>query len=73
VILRALALLRLAEGARPRIAKFARLTAEAIREIGHRLQVGCAERALYDKQRSKAREVPGTLAVLRQQQVARMR
>ena len=54
-MLRALALLQLAKGASaPRIAAVIPLTAQAIRNVGHRYQRGGLERALYEKQRPGA-------------------
>jgi putative transposase len=58
VVLRALALLQLAEGvSAPRIGKVMPLTPQAIRKIGHRYQEGGLERALYDGKRPGASEV----------------
>jgi transposase len=58
VVLRALALLQLAKGASaPQIANVVPLTAQAIRNIGHRYQQGGLERALYERQRPGAAEV----------------
>src|SRR5512144_1607517 len=58
VVLRALALLQLAKGASaPQIANVVPLTAQAIRNIGHRYQQGGLARALYEKQRPGAAEV----------------
>jgi transposase len=58
VVLRALALLRLADGvSAPRIAGMVPLTAQAIRKIGHRYQEGGLERALYEKERPGAAEL----------------
>ena len=58
VVLRALALLRLAKGASaPQIANVVPLTAEAIRGIGRRYQQGGLDRARYEKQRPGAVEV----------------
>ncbi len=58
VVLRALALLQLAQGvSAPQIAKVVHLTAEAIRGIGRRYQQGGLERALYEKHRPGAAEV----------------
>jgi transposase len=55
VVLRALALLQLAEGvSAPRIAKMVPLTAQAIRRIGHRYEQEGLERALYEKERPGA-------------------
>src|ERR1700691_5987093 len=67
VVLRALALLQLAEGvSAPRIAGMVPLTAQAIRKIGHRYQEGGLERALYEKER------PGAVAVLEDSQKQRI-
>jgi transposase len=58
VVLRAVALFQLAQGSSaPRIAAVVPLTAQAIRNIGHRYQAGGLERALYEKQRPGAAEV----------------
>src|SRR6185436_15041165 len=58
VILRALALLQLAEDASaPRIAKVIPLTPQAIRRLGHRYQQAGLQGALYEKQRPGATEV----------------
>ena len=58
VVLRALALLQLAEGvSAPRVAQSLPLTPQAVRKIGHRYQDGGIERALYDKPRPGAEEV----------------
>ena len=58
VVLRALALLQLAKGASaPQIANIVPLTAQAVRNIGHRYQQGGLERALYERQRPGAAEV----------------
>jgi putative transposase len=58
VVLRALALLRLAEGvSAPQIAARIPLTAQAIRKIGHRYQEAGLERALYEKERPAAAAV----------------
>jgi putative transposase len=55
VVLRALALLQLAEGvSAPRIAGMVPLTAQAIRKIGHRYQEAGLERALYETERPRA-------------------
>jgi putative transposase len=56
VVLRALALLHLAEGATaPQAARFLKkLTPKAIRSIAHRYAQGGVERALYEKQRPGA-------------------
>ncbi|MGA8594534.1 MAG: helix-turn-helix domain-containing protein [Bryobacteraceae bacterium] len=67
VVLRALALLRLAEGvSAPRIAGMAPLTAQAIRKIAHRYQEAGIERAVYEKER------PGAVAVLEDSQKQRI-
>jgi putative transposase len=59
VVLRALAMCQLAEGASaPQIAKIIPLTAQAIRNIGRRYQQSGLESALFEKQR------PGAAAVL---------
>ncbi len=58
VVLRALALLQLANGtAAPRIAAAVPLTAQAIRNIGRRYLEGGLDRALYERQRPGAAEV----------------
>ena len=58
VVLRALALLQLAEDASaPRIAKVIPLTPQAIRRLGHRYQQAGLAGALYEKQRPGAAEV----------------
>jgi putative transposase len=58
VVLRALALLQLAKGASaPQIANVVPLTAQAIRNIGHRYQQGGLERALYERQRPGGAEL----------------
>jgi putative transposase len=67
VVLRALALLQLAEGvSAPRIADMLPLTAQAIRKIGHRYQEAGLERALYEKER------PGAVALLEDSQKQRI-
>ena len=67
VVLRALALLNLAEGvSAPRIAGMVPLTAQAIRKIGHRYQEAGLERALYEKER------PGAVALLEDSQKQRI-
>src|SRR3954463_13580815 len=67
VVLRALALRQLATGASaPQIAKVIPLTAQAIRNIGHRYQQGGLESALFEKQR------PGAAAVLDDSQKQRI-
>ena len=58
VVLRALALLQLAEDvSAPQIAKTIPLTPQAIRRLGHRYQQSGLEGALYEKQRPGAVEV----------------
>jgi putative transposase len=58
VVLRALALLQLAENASaPQIAAVIPLTAQAIRRLGHRYQEAGLERALYDQPRPGAEQV----------------
>ena len=58
VVLRALALLQLAEAASaPQIAKVIPLTPQAIRRLGHRYQQSGLDGALYEKQRPGAAEV----------------
>ena len=67
VVLRALALLQLAEGvSAPRISSVVPLTPQAIRKVGHRYQAGGLESALYDKQR------PGAATVLEDSQKQRI-
>ena len=67
VVLRALALLQLAKGeSAPRIAGFVRLTAQAIRRVGHRYRQGGLERALYEKDR------PGAVPLLEDSQRQRI-
>jgi transposase len=67
VVLRALALLQLAEGvSAPRIAGMLPLTAQAIRKIGHRYLEAGLERALYEKER------PGAVALLEDSQKQRI-
>ena len=67
VVLRALALLQLAEGAAaPRIARVIPLTAQAIRNVGRRYQQGGLDRALYEKQR------PGAIPLLEDNQRQRI-
>ena len=67
VVLRAVALLQLAEGvSAPKIAGMVPLTAQAIRKIGHRYREGGLERALYEKQR------PGAEALLEDSQKQRI-
>jgi len=58
VVLRALALLQLAEDASaPQIAKVIPLTPQAIRRLGHRYERAGLDGALYEKQRPGAAEV----------------
>jgi transposase len=58
VVLRAVALLRLAEGmTSPQVARLLELTPQAIRKIGHRYKDEGLDRALYEKQRPGAGEV----------------
>jgi transposase len=58
VVLRALALLQLAEDvSAPQVAKTIPLTPQAIRRLGHRYQKAGLEGALYEKQRPGAAEV----------------
>ncbi len=58
VVLRAMALLQLAEGlSAPRIASVVPLTPQAIRKVGHRYEEGGLERALYEKPRPGAAEL----------------
>ncbi len=67
VVLRALALRQLAEGASaPQIAKVVPLTAQAIRNIGRRYQQSGLESALFEKQR------PGAATVLDDSQKQRI-
>src|SRR5437764_2437433 len=67
VILRAVALLQLAEGvSAPRIADRLPLAAQAIRKIGHRYGDGGLERALYEKER------PGAVSLLGDSQKQRI-
>ena len=61
VVLRALALLQLAEDvSAPQVAKTIPLTPQAIRRLGHRYQKAGLEGALYEKQRPGAAEVLGS-------------
>jgi transposase len=61
VVLRALALLQLAENASaPQIAKVIPLTPQALRRLGHRYQRAGLNGALYEKQRPGAAEVLNT-------------
>jgi len=56
VVVRALALRQLAEGATaPRVAEALPLTAKAIRQIAHRYKSAGLDRALYDEQRPGAK------------------
>jgi transposase len=58
VVLRALALLQLAEDvSAPQVAKVIPLTPQAIRQLGHRYQQAGLNGALYEKQRPGAAEV----------------
>src|SRR6478672_2198753 len=58
VVLRALALLQLANGiSATRISGSIPLTPQAIRKVGHRYQEGGLERALYERQRPGAAQV----------------
>jgi putative transposase len=58
VVLRALALLQLAENASaPQIAKVIQLTPQAIRRLGHRYRKTGLDGALYERQRPGAAEV----------------
>ena len=67
VVLRALALLQLAEGtSAPQISRFLSLTPQAIRTIGRRYQRGGLEAALFERQR------PGAAAVLDDSQKQRI-
>jgi hypothetical protein len=67
VVLRALALLQLAQGASaPRISLVVPLTAQAIRTIGRRYQHGGLEAALFERRR------PGAAAVLDNSQKQRI-
>ena len=61
VVLRALALLQLAEhSSAPQIARVLPLTPQAIRRLGHRYQQAGLDGALYEKQRPGASEVLDT-------------
>jgi putative transposase len=61
VVLRALALLQLADDASaPQIAKVIPLTPQAIRRLGHRYEQSGLDGALYEKQRPGAAEVLDT-------------
>ena len=67
VVLRALAILKLAKGASaPRISSAIPLTAQAIRKVAHRYQKGGLESALYERQR------PGAAAILNDSQKQRI-
>src|SRR5450755_3176005 len=67
VVLRAVALLRLADGlGAPAVSKVIPFTEQAIRKVGHRYQQGGLERALYEKGR------PGAAAVLEDSQRQRI-
>lgn len=67
VVLRALALLQLAQGvSAPRISTMVALTPQAIRKVGHRYQQGGLERALYERER------PGAAALLEDRQKQRI-
>jgi putative transposase len=58
VVLRALALLQLADGvSAPRIAEVIPMSPQAIRKVGHRYEAGGLARALYEKQRPGAAEL----------------
>ena len=60
VVLRALALLQLADGlTAPQVARSVSLTAKAVREIAHRYSGGGLEQALFEKQRPGAAELLG--------------
>jgi putative transposase len=61
VVLRALALLQLAQHASaPQIARVVPLTPQAIRRLGHRYQQAGLDAALYEKQRPGAAEILDT-------------
>jgi putative transposase len=67
VVLRAVALLQLAQGvSAPRIAKMVPLTEQAIRKIGHRYLAGGLERALHERER------PGAASLLQDSQKQRI-
>ena len=67
VAIRAIALLRLAEGmSAPQIAEVLPMTRQAVRNLARRYQQGGLERALYDKQR------PGAASLLSAQQRQRI-
>src|ERR1700691_3898519 len=62
VVLRALALLQLAEDtSAPQIARVIPLTPQSIRRLGHRYQHAGLDGALYEKQRPGAAEVLDTI------------
>jgi transposase len=67
VVLRALALLQLAQGvSAPRISTMVALTPQAIRKVGHRYQQEGLERALYERER------PGAATLLEDRQRQRI-
>ncbi|MBK7929737.1 MAG: helix-turn-helix domain-containing protein [Bryobacterales bacterium] len=67
VVLRALALLQLAQGvSAPRISTIVALTPQAIRKVGHRYQQEGLERALYERER------PGAATLLEDRQRQRI-
>ena len=67
VAMRAVALLRLAEGmGAPQIAQVLPMTRQSVRNLARRYQQGGLERALYDKQR------PGAASLLSNQQCQRI-
>jgi|SRR5262245_41431303 putative transposase len=67
VVLRALALQQLAKGiSAPQISNVVPLTAQAVRNLGHRYQAGGLDAALYDKQR------PGAATILDDSQKQRL-
>jgi transposase len=67
VVLRALALQQFAKGVSPpRISSMVPLTAQAVRNVGHRYQLGGLDAALYDKQR------PGAATILNDSQKQRL-
>ena len=58
VVLRALALLQLAEGlSAPQVARLVQLTPQAVRKIAHRYRTAGLERALFERPRPGAAEV----------------
>ena len=70
VAMRAVALLRLAEGmGAPRIAEVLPVTRQAVRNLARRYQQGGLERALYDKQRPGAASL---LSVKQRQRIIAM-